>query len=169
MVTNRGSWTLHEAIANRWDEKSLDADFKALWTVSNETRYPVLSEKEAPANPPGPYCVFEIDPQNNLTHMSGVTKATENQFIPYIVQFTIHAKESSTLTAKQIAKNLAKLVATAFDDMTALDISPDAHVITVRQPDFGVREGEEEYLWVLQYLITIDAEYDTTPLFSASL
>jgi|TARA_Y100000310_G_C20693571_1_gene823968 hypothetical protein len=170
MVTIRGSWTLHEAIINRWDEKDLDADFKALWPDDTETRYPVLSEDGpelgAPSNPPGPYCVYGIQAQNNLTHMTGKTSTTELQFQPHLVQFVIHAKETSSATAKSIAQGLAKLVATAFDDMTALDISPDAHVVTIRQPDFGVREGEKEYAWTLQYLITIDCEYDTTPLFS---
>ena len=166
MVATRGAWTLHEAIVNRWDDDNVDADFKVYWPDDTEIRYPVLNDEMAPANPPGPYCVYEVQPQNNITHMTGKTKTTELQFQPHLVQFRIHAQETSLLDAKTIAVALAKVVAASFDNMTALDISPDAHVTTIRQPDFGVREGEQEYAWVLQYLITIDCEYDTSPLFS---
>lgn len=166
MVAIRGSWTLHEAIVNRWDAYSLDDEFKAYWPDDTETNYIVLSENEAQENPPGPYCTYEITPQGEASRMSGVTLMSENETQDHRVEFRIHAKQTATQSAKQVAKALAAKVAAAFDDMAALDISPDSHVVTIRELDFGVREGEREYRWVLPYRITIDAQYDTSALYA---
>jgi hypothetical protein len=166
----RGSWTLDEAVKNRWDDYALDDEFKDYWTVGDETRYFVLHDQEANPNPPGPYCVFEKDLVGEPERMTGSgtdALTTEKQTETYLVSLTIHAKDddgSTSLSAKDICIALAKLVATAFNDMSALDISPDAHVLTLPQPGFGTKEGDREYAWTLQYLITIEAEYDISPL-----
>ena len=68
--------------------------------------------------------------------------------------------EVEAKSGKQKAKELAVYVAEAFDDKTPLDIGPDAHVNTIRGADWHTREGDEEWLWNLDYDFVLDAEYD---------
>lgn len=167
MTDPRGNWTIHEGIAAHWNLHNLDENFKQFWPDPTETRFIVLDDGEAQENPPGPYCVYEVTPQGEPIRMTGSTVRTERELITNLVEFRIHAKSkpNSVQSAKEIVRDLAKEVVRAFDDMTALCVSPDFHVLTIREVDFGVREGEREYRWVVPYTITIDAEYDTSALY----
>ena len=170
MVTEiRGTWTIDEGIGRRWSEKFLDDRFREWWptdpTSSDDSHYPVLHSQEARPTPPGPYCVYETPTGDIQQRHTGVTGATENVIETVPVMFRIHAKSGSfsggAKSGKEVAKILAKEVARAFDFSAGyLDISPDHHVNTLRQPDFNVREDDEEWVWILQYDFIIDAQYD---------
>lgn len=165
----RGSWTIDEGVKRRWDEKSLDDRFREWWptdpTSADDSHYPVLHDEEARPTPPGPYCVYEKSEGSTQQRHSGKTSITENEILVVPVMFRIHAKSGmfsgGTRSGKDVAKELAKHVAVAFDQSAGpLDIAPDRHVKTLRQSDFDVREGDTEWVWVLRYDIEVDAEYD---------
>ena len=162
MPFTRGSWTLHEALVERWEDAGLDDEFRALWPVPAETRYNPLHDTEARPTPPGPYCTYELPEGDIEGHDSGKQGNTENQQIRIPATFQIYAKSTTTRSGKAIARDLAKKVAAAFDPgniFGALPILDDAHHTTQRQSDFPVREGDTEWKWVLQYDFVLDAEY----------
>lgn len=162
MTAIRGSWTVDEAIAKHWENNNLDKTFRDTWPDPTVTRYEPLHDGEARPTPPGPYCVYEKFDPVILGHMTGARdEQTEMQFQDVTVQFTIHAKSSATESGKKIVRRLAEEVDKAFGPENALPIRDDCHIVTVRGPDFHIREGDEEWAWVLQYTLTIDCEYDT--------
>lgn len=58
MAETRGSWTIDEGIAARWDASGLDATFRAEWDDS-QADYQPLNDEEARPQTPTPYCVYE--------------------------------------------------------------------------------------------------------------
>jgi hypothetical protein len=151
---------LDEAIVRRWHLYDLDTKFKADWGEPSDTRYTALNDGEARPAPQGSYCVYTKLPANAINHHTGKTVETENQIQRITVSFIIHSKGDTAKSGKQKAKELAVYVAEAFDDKTPLDIGPDAHVNTIRGADWHTREGDEEWLWNLDYDFVLDAEYD---------
>jgi hypothetical protein len=142
----------------------LDAEFRALWPDPAASEYSPFNDGEARPTPPGPYCVYEKAQPVLLGHHSGKLTSTENQLLSVPVTFQVHAKTSGSQSGKARARLLAEKVASAFDPGNgAFDISPDSHVYTVREPDFHLREGDEEWVWVVPYSFVIDAEYDSNP------
>jgi hypothetical protein len=125
------------------------------------TEYQPLSDGFARPTPPGPYVVFEKFTPVIVGHMTGAAGVQrENQLQNILVQLSIHAKSSTTESAKQKCVRMAKKVAAAFDpDTSPWTINDDTMVKVDRQPDFHVREGDDEWAWILQYLVMIDAEY----------
>lgn len=158
----RGSWLLDRAINARWDDRGLDARFRDYQQDVDAVEYEPLNDTEARPTPPGPYCVYEKGTPTVLGHSGGTTPTTERQYLRVPLQFTIHAKSTATASGKEIVTTLAKLVAAAFDpENEALCMEPDAHVNTFRGPDFCIREGEDEWAWVLMFDVEIDATYNT--------
>ena len=79
------------------------------------------------------------------------------------IQFRIHTKEISgdTRTSDEIAADLAdKIMAVFGNDETANTptLTMDVGVVTQTSyiSDFGVREGDEEYRWIINYEFLID-------------
>ncbi len=162
MPVTRGSWTLHAALIERWEDAELDIEFRAFWPVPTETRYNPLHDTEARPTPPGPYCVYDIAEGDIEGHDSGKQGDTENAMERIPVEFHVYAKSSSTRSGKAIARDLARKVAAAFDPgnlFGALPILDDAHHTTHRGSDFPVRDGDKEWKWVLKYDFVLDAEY----------
>ena len=161
MAETRGSWTIDEGIAARWDASGLDATFRAEWDDS-QADYQPLNDEEARPQTPTPYCVYEKGTPNIVEHHTGAASGGEHQQIQEIpIQFTIHAQSTASESGKLIAKRMAKEVMTAFDPGTdILTIDPDCHIITYRGPDFDVRTGDEEWAWVILYDILIDTVYN---------
>ena len=164
MPVTRGTWTLHEAIVCRWEDADLDDDFRSYWPVTTETRSSPLHDTEARPTPPGPYCVYEATEGNIDFHDSGTQPLAEGQQQTVPVDFRIHAKNTATQSAKIICRDLAKKVAAAYDPgnlFGPLPIRDDAHFTTFRGADFSVREGDTEWMWVLQYEFVLDSAYDS--------
>lgn len=165
----RGSWTLHEAIATRWDEAGLDTVFRNEWPVAERlsTKYQPLNEGFAMPVPPGPYCVVEMSVPVVVGHMSGADAIQrENQFQSVLVQLSIHARGTAATatkpaeSGKSICIRLAQQVADAFDPYNCpWEIYDDAMVQVWRGSDFDTREDDDMYVWVLQYTVMLDAEY----------
>ena len=165
MADVRGSWTLDEAVVTRWNDKSLDDRFRDWWKVPTAIDYQPFNDGEARPMPAGPYCVFEKAEGTTLQRHTGITATTENALISIPIQFRIHAKSGTfsggAKSGKEVCVILAKLVAAAFDPAAGfLAMHPDHHVYTLRQPDFHIREGDTEWVWILPYDIVVDAEYD---------
>lgn len=101
--------------------------------------------------------------------MSGRSAANqENQLQLITIEFMVHAKNRTTLggireTGKEIAQRLVERIAEAFDPDNPLPITDDAWALTVRGEDGSIREGDREWAWLIQYDITIDAEYFVAP------
>ena len=159
----RGSWTLDGAINQRWDDAGLDTTIKLEWPAADRLidKYQALNDGFARPKPPGPYVVYEKSIPVVMAHMSGHTAAQrEDQLQQILVAFRIHAKSTAAESAKSICIRLAKEVAEAFDPNTApWEMADDKIVIVKRGPDFHAREDDDEWVWVLQYDVLIDAEY----------
>ena len=159
----RGSWTLDEAVKKQWDDSGVETKIREYWPVADKTAtyYPVLHDGEARPVPPGPYVVYEKMTPVVIGHMSGMDGVqSENQLQSVLLQFTVHAKSNSSISGKYVARKIAGLVADAFDpDTSPWPIEDDTMVSVLRGPDFHVREGDEEWAWVLQYEVMIDATY----------
>ena len=149
-----GTWDICEGIVERWIEQGLDEAFTAEWADSTlVSRYSPFNETEAREGTPKPHCVFEVEGAQSLMLQSneGATvKALAN--VPLV--FRIHA------TTKPQAVELAKAVAAAFDN--ASFAAGDTCVIGLaRLADFGGREADDDWTWVLRYGIIQDAEQAT--------
>ena len=159
----RGSWTLDEAIGLRWEDAGLDTIIRNEWPESDRllTKYQPLSDQFARPTPSGPYVVYEKSIPVVMAHMSGHTGAQrEDQLQQILVAFRVHATSTAAESAKSICVRIAKKVAEAFDpDTSPWEMNDDKMVIVKRGPDFHSREGDDEWVWVLQYDVLIDAEY----------
>lgn len=157
----RGSWTIDETIVRHWRESELDVAFRSYWVAPIDYSSNPLNHQEARPEPPGPYCVYSINEPVTLHRDSGTTSSTDNEVLSYTCRFEIHAKNSTIASGKMIAKQLAKQVAAKFDPANSLciDDDDDAYLQTIRGPDFCLREGDEEWMWILEYEFWVDAQY----------
>lgn len=171
MSTVRGSWSMNSSVLSTWQNGNLDDTFRNYWRDSDYTEFLVLHEDDpAPANAPGPYCVYEIIPAALQGHSSGKTRTTFQQYLRYTIRFHIHAQsqaagDSTAVTtatpATTIAKALAQAVVAVFDPSTNWpDISPDTWILIQRTVDHRMKEGEDETEWLIEYQILVDATYD---------
>jgi hypothetical protein len=159
----RGSWNLDEAIWRRWQDNGLDDVVRGEWPIADRTNYQYLPFNDGMARPvpPGPYVVYEKNIPVVTMHMSsGTGRSRQNQLQRTTIQFRIHARSTSTESAKSICVRLAKDIAEAYDpDTLPWTINDDSIVNVWREPDFHTREGEDDWVWVLQYNVMTDSEY----------
>jgi hypothetical protein len=160
MATTRGSWTLDEGIAARWEAQGLDATFRAEWPAGN-TGYAPLNDGEARPETPQPYCIYEKSQPLIVGHHTGAVGGEAQQLQQIEVQFTVHAKSTNNESGKAIAKRMMTAIMTAYDPgTTKLSILPDCHIVVYRGADFHVREGDEEWAWTVLYEFLIDTTYN---------
>ncbi len=176
MPATRGSWTIHEAVKNRWYTRGVDAAFRDIWNVEKDNQgFLTLNDTEARpgkqiANSqqtvhPMPYCIFEHAAPIILGHSTGGAETLtelltigenplelEQQYQDVPIQFTLYSN------TKQGAIAAAKIVAAAFDK-ALLDLTPDRQIDMLRDPDFGGRPDSRTWTWTLQYRVRIDAAY----------
>jgi hypothetical protein len=153
----RGSWDVDQAIKRRWDARSLEAQFRAVW--EDPTRLDVLALNDGEARAvegghPKPYCIYEKGESVVRGNMSGRTRDTEQQVQDIPIQFKIFGD------GKEQAVDFAKLVAGAFDK-AALELQDDEQVTIIRGPDFGVHEDDETWSWVIQYRVRVIGTYQS--------
>lgn len=155
---------LLKALNTAWDASSLDATFKALWGAEFvATDYEVLHDSEATPGQPFPYCVLESSAPGTVARMSGgIDALREIRDIPLI--FNIHASTvtGDSRTAKEIAATLAEEVMKVFGGHPTqapsgvITLDNGNHLITEYQNDYGIRTGDEEYQWRIDYLFRLD-------------
>jgi len=157
-----GAADLHKAINAVWDSQSLDDHFTALWEVDDITDYIVLHDTKAQPAQPFPYCVFRIDQGVTTDRMSrNNVSIWEIRQVP--VEFMVHARTLSgdSRTPKEIAAALIEEITKVFGGHptvapTALSLDNGNHLITTYQHDYGMCEGEDEYVWTLSYIAKLD-------------
>ena len=133
---------------------------KQYWPADKQDKFLALNDELARARTPFPYVIYESSEPIIKGHSSGSRAWLEQQYQDVPIQFRVHAKPANGLSGRKIAIELAKEIMGAFDPGTdRLDLAPDVHLTTVAQGDFHVREGDDEWLWVVQYLIRLDATY----------
>ncbi len=155
-----GSWTLDKAIAQRWQDRNMDAKFRAFWTDPADVTYETLYESQAPANSPKPYCIFERATPVLLHRSTGKradnTVEIETWQVP--VQFRVYGSENQSLSAKEFTHRRAKEVLESFEPKAgylAME-DDDCHVQTLVGADMPIREDDDVYQWVLMFDIQIE-------------
>jgi hypothetical protein len=161
MATPRGSHLIDCGVAARWEETNLDAAFRSYWPQDDKRdRYEPLNDDEARPDCPHPYCVYEREPPIDKGHSTGGTPATEYRYLDVPILFRIHAKASGSDSAESVAETVAMLVKRAFDPGTPLlGIAPDRHLGTIAEEDWTLREGDQEWMYVVRYLIKTESDY----------
>lgn len=166
MTRTPGNWNTHDAVTLRWNEAGLDHAFRSYWAEPTNTNYKPRQEgPEARPNPPGAYCVVEISEPRKLNSETGKTATTYIDRVAVDLSFRVHAFTRSDLkkSGKQIAKELIKKVAAAYDGRP-LGITEDTdehrHVQTLRGPDVCTQEGDTEWSWSLLFTVVMDWTFD---------
>ncbi len=160
----RGRWLVDQGVAARWKSAGISDKIKAYWPASKRTRYPALHDEEARPRVPHPYVVYESADPTITGHSTGKANALEQQYEDVAIVFKVHAKSTSARSGRSIAIEIAKCIKEAFDPGTdRLDLTPDNHLCTIADGDYHEREGDEEWLWVIEYTIRLDATYRHTP------
>jgi hypothetical protein len=151
----RGSWSVAEAVKKRWDSKSLEDQFRALWgDKRDDPRWLALNDTEARPETPTPYCIYEQGESRPRTNMTGKTASTSQQIQDVPIQFTVYGR------TKTQAKDFAKLVAGAFDKAD-LDMQDDALVTIIRGSDFSARADDKTWSWTIQYTVRLIGTYQS--------
>ena len=154
---------IYRAIQALWTAESIDTPFKALWPASvTPTDYPVLHDGEATPGQPWPYCVFGVSPSNTAARMSRTTTSKwEIRDVP--CEFHVHGKPvtGDTRSAKRIAAAMAANIINKFGGgpsvaPTAMSLDNGNFLIAQYQNDYGVRTGDEEYQWIVAYILRVD-------------
>lgn len=158
-----GAADLWKAINVAWDASSLDASFKAYWDDPTETEFPVLHETEAEGKQPFPYCVMTVENGTVQTRMSQEA-GVKRHIRAYPVEFHVHAREIATETggAKEVAADLAEEIMKVFGGHPSqsptgtLTLDNGAHLLTQYESEFSVREDNDRYKWIMNYLVYVD-------------
>jgi hypothetical protein len=156
---------LHRAISKAWNRGGLDDVFQALWgSGATASEFSSLCDRQAAAGNPFPYCVFEQLPGVTINRMSGGVSALR-EIRDVLWSFRIHTRDISgdDRAAKEIAADLAEEVMKVFGGHPTVAASHPAlymdhgkHLITQYQNDYGVRTGDDEYQWIVEYLFRLD-------------
>lgn len=158
-----GSADLHKAVNTAWAASTLDATFKALWEADIEAdEFPVLHDQQATPNQPFPYCVYLQDTGVTADRMSGGnTSLREVRDVPWSFHVQARAVDNDSRTPKEIAAFLAEEILKVFgghptETPTGLTLDNGNYLIAQYQNDFGVRTGDNEYRWDVNYVFRID-------------
>ena len=154
---------MHKGINAAWAASDLDDVFLALRADPTDESTPVLNDQEAAPSEKFPYCVFgEIMP-SRISQMSGGVSSIR-QIRGVSVQFNVHAstKSGDSRSAKQIAAYLSEEIIKVFGGHPTVSptqsISLDnGNVVSMDyQNDYGIREDDSQYKWIISYEAMID-------------
>lgn len=157
MSDQQGSWSLQAGIRRQWNAEKLDEHFLTRWPHAKRGDYLALSDSEVEGAAPLPYCVYTAMPAVRVTGTGGKTAATQICTYNASAQFNIHAE------SKPEAALLAQRIVAAFGPDKRLDLAPAAWVQTWLQSEFGVKESDKHYLWVLEFVFQFEATYALPP------
>lgn len=155
-----GAADLDKAVYSLWQSAGLDTEFKAYWSIADRTEFLSLNDNEGAPAQPFPFCAFEHEPSRTSMRMSSVSGGT-HEIRDSLWQFAIHAKNTSSNSAKVVAAALAELVMAVFGGHPTIapqsvQLDSGCLVICQYQTDYGVREGDDHYSWFIRYLFRVD-------------
>lgn len=156
------SLDIHRAVVKLWDDNLLDDHFKANWTADQASKFVVLLDTESSPNQPWPYAVFDIPRSNVVTRQTGgMGDARQKELRNIPLTFNIHARNSGTKSAKQIAGDLAEQVMAIYGGHPTtkakdLELTHGGVLLCQYGTDYGVKTGDEEHQWVVEYSILAD-------------
>lgn len=159
-----GTADLAKALNTAWDASALDALFQALRAAAVvDAEFPVLNEQMAGGEQPFPYCIFEIGSGTTTTRMSKATNDNwETRDVPVIFRVHTTDVDGDARTAKEIAAHLIEEIMKVFGGHPtqvptgAITLDNGNHLVATYQNDFAIREGEDNYVWTVDYLFKLD-------------
>lgn len=157
------SAALHKAMIASWDAQ-LDWEFKKYWSQSDREDFLALEDQEAAADQPFPFCIFEQFEGSTLERSTGPTSnegRQETHELPW--QFRVYARthDAGGDTAKDIAAHLAAEITKRYGGHPTVKpktmLLDQGGVLLVQyDTDFGMRQGEEEHMWQVNYNVRLD-------------
>jgi hypothetical protein len=169
MAGNIGSADIAAAFASLWQSSDLDAKFRELFPAADagvQGQFLTLEDTTAPPGQPWPYCIYELSGPRTSARMSGASGGLRNEIHDYPIKLSIYARpiENDSRSEKEIAAALAALVMGVYGGHPnvipqALSLDNGGTLPVIYQNDAGVRVGDDEYLWMVNYLIRADIGY----------
>lgn len=162
------SAAIHEAIADAWADYDIDNEFTQYWTAAQQAAFTSLNDGEAAPGQPYPYCVYEGLSGTISSRMSGHSAIEKHiiREIPWV--FRVHAATMTgdSRSAKAIAASLIEVILKRFGGHPTLApsqlTSSSGSIINMQyQSDYGLRTGDNEYQWTIEYLIVADVPVAT--------
>jgi hypothetical protein len=152
---------IHRSIIAVWDSHDIGDFYRDRWASSDRTRYLTITEGEADAKQPWPFCVFDAGsfPVDARSSGSAAYQIREYGSIPVV--FNVHAKNTTTETGKAIAADLAEEIVKRYGGHptvrpSRLKLTHGGVIHMQLQSSKGVRTGDTEYQWVVEYSLKTD-------------
>lgn len=156
------SAALHKALVAVWDT-SLDFEFKRYWSVADRDEFLALNDGEGAPEQPFPYCIFEVTGGDTNARMTGHDKDERHEIHDVPVMFRIYARthDAGGDTAKDIAAHLAEQITVYYGGHPTrkpktMTLDQGTVLLMQYDTDFGVRQGEEEHMWQVNYMARLD-------------
>ena len=156
-----GNADIEKAIQVIWDAH-LHPAFAANW--GSDTDHESLHDEEAEPGFEGPYCNYELGRGTTEHRMTKATESEGRQEIRSVpLEFRVFVKQTpdTPKSARQLASDLAGSIIEVFGGHP--NVKPktptldNGSVIQMQyQNDFGMRVGEAEHSWRINYSILVD-------------
>ena len=157
------SAALHKAVVSVWNTYGLEWEFKKNWVASDRTEFPALHDGAAGPSQPFPYTVFEQSLGTVVTRMVGHDTTEKHEIHDVEWAFRVYTRQIAGVgkSAKRIAIDLAEHVTMRYGGHPTAkpkSLSMDQGDVLLVQyvNDFGVRLGDEEHMWQINYLCRLD-------------
>ena len=154
---------VHKAVNIIWDTQGLDWVFKVNWKLSDRDEFNSLNDQEAPPGQPFPYCIFQQSVGSVVTRMSGHSTNEKHEIRDIPWSFRVHSRqiEGNDSTVKELAADLIESIVMRFGGSPTvapkqLTLDNGFVLLVQLQSDFGIVTGDEEYSWILNYIIKTD-------------
>jgi len=159
-----GTADLLKAVNTVWDASNLNAAFKALWDSGfMSADWEVLQDGEAQPGQPWPYCVID---QTGTSTVARMSKSGSDKWEVRDTQVTLHVHcksvSGNSNTGKELAGGLIEAIMEVFGGHPteaptgSLELDNGNHLITQYLNDYCIRNGDDEYEWVLTYNFRLD-------------
>ena len=151
---------LHRAIYQLWLANGLDSAFTDYWE-SGVGEFLAYNEMEAAPGTPMPYVIYEAEKGSVSARMSGHSSNEKHEFRDVSWTFMVHARQMGEDSGKDIAHSLAQSIMAVFGGhptvVPQLPVLETGKMLQVQyQSDWGMRTGDKEYSWNIQYAMRID-------------
>jgi hypothetical protein len=149
---------LHRAVAELWLSSGLDGKFRQHWSDEVSNEFLTLHDEQAGPKQPWPYCVYSIQPSSLVTRMSGASSSSKFEHRTFACRFTIHAEQTASQSAKEMAAMMAEEVVRVFGGHPTTPPQEMPGVIqTTLSTDHGMRTESTNYSWILDYEILVES------------